>query len=581
MKQLDLNSIISNHFTNFPKLANWKKQLILKSVNKVIHLEEINKILEANSEVIGIDFIDNLFEHLNFSFNVANKDIRKIPSEGRLIIVANHPIGSLDGLALLKMISEIREDVKIIANSILYEIENLRSLFLPFHLDSKQIQRENIKAIDEALQNEQAIIIFPAAEVSRLKFYHITDSRWHKGAIHFAKKNNSPILPIYIEAKNSILFYSASAINKYFSRFFLVHELFNKRNKTITIKIGNPIPAKVFTSHIIEDQAQIALLKKHVMRIRKDKKGVFITEKNIIHPVPRKFIKRELVNSELIGETSDRKKIYLCEYAKAPNALNEIARLREITFRKVGEGTGNKLDIDRFDKLYKHIVVWDENDLEIVGAYRLGVGSELMNEFGIKGFYTSTLFKYSDEFTKTYLNNGLELGRSFIQKKYWKTNALHYLWQGIGAFLYKHPEIKYMFGGVSISKNYNQTATEMIVYYYSKWYGNSKDSVTPNKEFMISEKTSISLAQEFSGNSPIEDYKILKNMLKPYGFTVPTLYKQYTDLCERDGVNFLGFGVDDSFEMCVDGFIMIEVEKITSEKRLRYIDIHSGEQAVA
>ncbi len=581
MNTLDLNSIIVKYYPNFTKLSKWKKKLYLSVFNRVIYLDAINKILEQNYDVFGIHFIESLFEQLNFSYNVSNKDVRKIPAEGRLIIVANHPIGSLDGLALLKLVSEIREDVKIIANSILYEIENLRNLFLPFNLDSKLVQRENIKAIDEALQKEQAIIIFPAAEVSRLKFYHITDSKWHKGAIHFARKNNTPILPIFIDAKNSMLFYFASAINKYFSRFLLVHELFSKKNKTISIKIGNPIPAKVFSTHIIEDQAQLALLKKHVMRIRKDKKGVFITEKNIIHPIPRKFIKRELINSELIGETSDRKKIYLCEYSKAPNTLNEIARLREVTFRKVGEGTGNKLDIDRFDKIYKHIVVWDDNDLEIVGAYRLGLGSELMNEFGIKGFYTSTLFKYSEDFVNTYLNSSLELGRSFIQKKYWKTNALHYLWQGIGAFLYKHPEVKYMFGGVSISKNYNQTATEMIVYYYSKWYGDINDKVHPNKKFRLSPKTHANLVGEFVGTTPSEDYKILKNMLKPFGFSVPTLYKHYTDLCEIDGVKYLDFGVDDSFEMCVDGFILIDVEKITKEKRLRYIDIHSGKQEVA
>ncbi|MFZ1292443.1 MAG: lysophospholipid acyltransferase family protein [Melioribacteraceae bacterium] len=581
MNTLDLHSIIIKYYPNFTKLSKWKKKLYLSVFSRVIYLDAINKILEQNYDVFGIHFIENLFEQLNFSYNVSNKDVRKIPAEGRLIIVANHPIGSLDGLAMLKLVSEIREDVKIIANSILYEIENLRNLFLPFNLDSKLVQRENIKAIDDALQKEQAIIIFPAAEVSRLKFYHITDSKWHKGAIHFARKNNTPILPIFIDAKNSMLFYLASAVSKYFSRFLLVHELFNKKNKTISIKIGNPIPAKVFSTHIIEDQAQLALLKKHVMRIRKDKKGVFITEKNIIHPIPRKFIKRELINSELIGETSDRKKIYLCEYSKAPNTLNEIARLREVTFRKVGEGTGNKLDIDRFDKIYKHIVVWDDNDLEIVGAYRLGLGSELMNEFGIKGFYTSTLFKYSEDFVNTYLNSSLELGRSFIQKKYWKTNALHYLWQGIGAFLYKHPEVKYMFGGVSISKNYNQTATEMIVYYYSKWYGDTSDKVHPNKKFRISSKTQANLVVEFVGTTPSEDYKILKNMLKPFGFSVPTLYKQYTDLCEIDGVKYLDFGVDDSFEMCVDGFILIDVQKITKEKRLRYIDIHSGKQEVA
>jgi putative hemolysin len=581
MNKINLNEIIDKHYPKFSDLSIWKQKIYLSIIGKLIHLKEINEIITKYGDSTGIEFIDNLFEELNFSFKVSNKDLKKIPAEGKLICIANHPIGSLDGLALLKLISEVREDVKIIANDILYEIENLRELFLPFNLESRKIQRENISEIDRALNNEQAVIIFPAAEVSRLKFYHITDSKWHKGAVHFARKNNSPILPIYIKAKNSIPFYIASGINKYFSRFLLVRELFNKKNKTISINIGNQIPANAFSSNIIEVQAQTALLKKHVMRIGKNKKGVFKTEKTIIHPVQRKFIKRELLNSELIGETTDAKKLYLCEYHNAPNTMNEIARLREITFRKVGEGTGNKLDIDRFDKIYKHIIIWDENDLEIVGSYRLGLGSELMKESGIKGFYTSTLFDFSEKFSSKYLESSLELGRSFIQKKYWKTNALHYLWQGIGAYLYKNPDITHLFGGVSISKNYSQFALELIVFYYTKWYGKINNDVLPKKIFKISEKSLINYSAEFNGNTAQEDYRILKNLLKPLGYTVPTLYKQYTELCEPDGVSFLGFGIDESFEMCIDGFIQIEVSKIKKEKKERYIEFHAGQNAVA
>jgi putative hemolysin len=357
--------------------------------------------------------------------------------------------------------------------------------------------------------------------------------------------------------------------------------MFNKRNKTISIKIGNPIPATAFSANVLEDQAQTVLLKKHLYRVGKNKRGIFLTVNNIIHPVERKFIKRELLNSELIGETTDGKKIYLCQYHIAPNTLNEIARLRELTFRKVGEGTGKKLDIDKFDKIYKHIVVWDENDLEIIGSYRLGLGKEIIKEYGIKGFYTSTLFNFSKQFIDTYLENSLELGRSFIQKKYWKTNALHYLWQGIGAFLYKHPEITHMFGPVSISKNYNSMALESIVYFYKKWYGDSTQSVKSFKELKLSEKALNYYAQEFSGKKVKEDYLILKNLLKPLGFTVPTLYKQYTELCEPGGAKFLSFGIDDSFEMCVDGFIQIEVNKIKEKKKEKYINIHEGQQAVA
>jgi putative hemolysin len=581
MNQIDLIQIIRNHYPNFDKQTTWKKKLYLALISRLLHLKEINSFLSKYGDTEGIEFIDNIFEHLNFSFSISNKDLKRIPSEGRLICVANHPIGSLDGLALLKLISEIREDVKVIANDVLYEIENLRDYFLPFNLESKRIQRENIKNIDSVLENEGAIIIFPAAEVSRLKFYHITDSKWHKGAVHFTKKNNAPILPIYISAKNSILFYAVSTVHKYFSRFLLVHELFNKRNKTILVKVGDPIPAKAFTSDILEERVQTRLLQKHVCRIGKDKTGVFKSERNIIHPVSRKLIKRELLNSEMIGETFDGKKIFLCEYFASPNTMNEIARLREITFRKVGEGTGAKMDMDKFDKSYKHIIVWDENDLEIVGSYRLGLGKELKEEAGAEGFYTSTLFKFSAAFIEKYMDTSLELGRSFIQKKYWKSNALHYLWQGIGAFLYKHPEIKHMFGPVSLSKNYSQMARELIIFYYKKWYGRFGEELKPNKEFKISEKSAAACEAEFNGTSAQEDYRILKSLLKPLGFTIPPLYKQYTELCEKDGVKFLGFGIDDAFGMCIDGFILVDVNKITEEKRARYIDIHAGQQAVA
>lgn len=581
MRELNLRSIVDNNYPKFKQLSNWKQKLFLTIFSKLICEKEINNILDKYGESEGIAFIDNLFDELNFSFNISNKDLKKIPAEGRLICVANHPIGSLDGLALLKLISEIREDVKIIANNILYEIVNLRKLFLPFNLELKKIQRENINKIDKALANEEAIIIFPAAEVSRLKFYHITDSKWHKGAVHFARKNHSPILPIHISAKNSLLFYLASSINKYFSRFLLVRELFNKKNKTISVKIGNPIPSTAFSLNVLEIQAQTSLLKKHVMRVGKSKKGVFTTEKNIIHPIPRKFIKRELLNSELIGETSNGKKLFVCEFHNAPNTINEIARLREITFRKVGEGTGKKLDIDRFDKIYKHIIIWDENDLEIVGSYRIGLGSEIMKEIGIKGFYTSTLFEFAEDFKDKYIEKSLELGRSFIQKKYWRSNVLHYLWQGIGAFLYKNPDITHLFGGVSISKNYSQFALELIVFYHTKWFGDLNGKIKAKKEFKISEKSLAYYNEEFNGENSTEDYRILKNLLKPLGYSVPILYKQYVDLCEHDGVKFFGFGIDESFGMCVDGFIQIDVSKIKKEKRERYIEIHSGQNAVA
>jgi putative hemolysin len=313
--------------------------------------------------------------------------------------------------------------------------------------------------------------MFPAASVSRLNWFRVLDSAWQKGTVTLARKYQAPVLPVFIDAKNSWLFYAVSLINKKLSSILLAHELFNKQNKTIRIKIGDVIPAKVFAYSYINDKYQIRLLKKHVYLMGKKDRTVYATEKNIIHPVERRLIKRELNNSKLLSLTNDGMQIFLTSKNDSPYSLNEIARLREITFRKVGEGTGKKLDLDKFDSIYSHLVFWDDKELEIVGSYRVGMGDEIFKINGINGFYTSTLFNFTHEFEEMYLKNSIELGRSFVQKKYWNTNALNYLWLGIGALLAENDSYKYLFGGVSISNGYPEYAKELIIYYYKKWYG--------------------------------------------------------------------------------------------------------------
>ncbi|OGU34960.1 MAG: hypothetical protein A2068_05485 [Ignavibacteria bacterium GWB2_35_6b] len=580
MKSINIEQVIKeNNPEAFKKMPRFIKLLFISLLENIIHINDINRILETHKNQKGIDFIDEVFEMLNFSFTISHKDIKKIPSEGKLICVANHPIGSLDSLSLIKLIYEIRPDVKIIANDILSNIENIRDLIIPFKLDSKTVQRENVAAIGRALENEEAVIIFPAAEVSRLKFLKVTDGQWHKGAVHFSKKYQAPVLPVYVSAKNSILFYVVSAIHKNFSRVLLAHELFNKQNKNISIKVGDPIPAKAFSSSYINDKVQSKLLKKHVYLIGLNKKGIYATEKNIIHPIKRKLIKNELNNSQILGITKDDKQIILTSRGDSPHVLNEVARLREITFRKVGEGTGKKYDLDNYDNYYKHLIVWDDKELEIVGSYRIGLGNELISKYGIEGFYTSTLFNFSENFTKKYLPESIELGRSFVQKKYWNTNALHYLWQGIGAFLAHNEEIKFMFGGVSISNNYPESTKRMLVYFFNKWFGSEEILAESKNKFMIPEKSTEVYSEQFCSEEYKHDYKMLKNMMKPYGFSIPVLYKHYSELCEDGGVKFLDFGVDKDFENCIDGLILVDIKKIKEEKRERYINCFAKQYA--
>lgn len=556
------------------KFSLLMKKVVLRTITRILYLNRVEKFLQTNSHLEEKQFINQLFDDLNFSYLISSRDLQKIPAQGRLICVANHPIGSLDALSLLKAFLEVRRDVKIVANEVLYSIEPLRGLLIPVKLDSTAAQKNSIVAIQQALQSECAVIIFPAATVSRLSGLTIVDSKWHKGSIRFASRFNSSILPVHIEARNSIFFYVLSVVSKKFSTLLLIHELFNKKNQSITIRIGDVIPAKAFSSPIIDNDYQTKLLKKHVYQIGKGKKGIYTTEINIIHPIDRKLLKTELNNSQFLGVTRDNMKIYLTTRSESPNTINEIARLRELTFRKVGEGTGKNHDLDKFDHYYSHLVLWDDTELEIIGSYRIGNGNQIMSTLGQEGFYTSTLFKYSPDFKEKYLSNSIELGRSFVQNRYWNTNALTYLWQGIGTYLQSDPTIKYMFGGVSISNAYPPAAKEMIVYYFNKWFEDKDELAESKRQYNVSERQSIKYQNIFNSGTAKDDYKILKKMLKPYGFTIPVLYKHYSDLCDTGGVRFLDFGTDPDFENCIDGLILVEVDLIKEEKKQKFLGTH-------
>lgn len=572
MDTIDLKSLIKNRYPGFFKYPKFIRKIIIRVSEKILRLREINDFLHKHNDIQGFHFIDTLFEYFNFSYAISHNDIIKIPSEGRLICVSNHPIGSLDGLALISAIGEVRPDVKIVANDILGLIPHVSQYILPFNIENPMSQRKNILAIGKALENEEAIIIFPAAEVSRLRGVTVMDGEWFKGPIYFSKKFNTPILPIHVNSKNSVFFYLFSVFFKDTSRILLSREMFNKRNKIIRIKIGEPIPSTAFTSSYINEDVQVRLLKKHVYNIGKGRPPVYKTEKNIIHKIDSRLLKKELNKSQLLGITSDNKKILLTDKDNSPNVLNELARLREVTFRKVGEGTGKRLDLDNYDNYYRQIILWDDYELEIVGSYRFGIGREIIDKFSFEGFYTSSLFNFSDEFKKNYLVDSIELGRSFVQEKYWNTRALDYLWMGIGAFIAKNPQIKYMFGGVSISNSYPELAKDMMVYYFNKWFPPKKNLAISKAPYVFNEEKTTSLSKIFTGQNNKDDYKILKVSLKNLGVAIPILYKHYTELCDEDGVQFLAFGTDALFENCIDGLILVDISKIREEKLQRYIE---------
>lgn len=565
---VDIKKELEAKFPTFKTKPNIFKKSVINIAKKLIHEDVINEFLTKNSHLNGFEFIDAVLDYFDFDYSVNSNEVENIPPFGRVVIIANHPLGALDALSLLKLVSTVRKDVKIIANDFLAGFEAIQNQIIYIDNFKSTQQKSNIKKVYDALNNEEAVIIFPAGVVSRISPKGIKDGKWYKGFIKFAKNTNSPILPILIDAKNSKTFYTVSALNKTFSTILLSDEMFKQQSKKINFKVGELIANEHITPVGISRDYLPTLYKNHLYSLKNDK-SFFVTQKAIAHPEDRKELKSALKSATTLGKTADGKSILLYDYAPDSIVLKELGRLREISFRKVGEGVNKKRDIDKFDKYYQHIIVWDEEELEIVGAYRVGNSDLIYPKYGVDGFYTSTLYKFH-EGMEHYLTNSIELGRSFVQPKYWGTRALDYLWYGIGAYLHANPNIKYMFGPVSISPTYPKVAKDLLVFFYSNYFRASGSYVTPNLPFAYSTDAE-ELLDMFSLEDYRGDFKILKSTLTNLGITVPTLYKQYSDLCEEGGVQFLGFNIDVDFNDSVDGFIMTDVSKVKEAQRNRYI----------
>jgi putative hemolysin len=559
--------------TQYPAFANNHKKFlrpVTAFLRTLFHESEVQQFEQRYSHLSGMDFVEQVLDYFYFTYSVSERDLQRIPTYGKIVIVANHPIGTLDGLALLKMVHKIRPDVKVVANQMLGTVKALAPLLLTVDNINGKTARNNLKSIIDYVKNDSAVIIFPAGEVSRFGAKGIKDGEWSKGFLSIANSAKAPVLPIHINGRNSLLFYTLSIVAKPLSTFWLVHEMFKQENKSIIFTVGEKIEHENYRQHQVKLRDTAALFRRHIYMLAANKPLVFKTREAIAHPECRQRLHKELKNCELLGETDDNKQIYLFHYRPDTSIMREIGRLRELSFRAVGEGTGKRRDIDKYDCYYMHLILWDEAELEIAGAYRLCDTNRVLSTTGIEGIYTSSLFSYNRAM-KQYMYRGLELGRSFVQPKYWGKRSLDYLWYGIGALLKKNPQYRYLFGPVSISNSYPQPAKDLLVYFYTKYFGAEEKPVTALTPYQIDWRQKAKLDQQFSGNDYKKDFTQLKTMLNMSGHTVPTLYKQYTEVCEHDGVIFSDFNIDPEFSDCIDGFVIVDIEKLKDKKRIRYM----------
>ena len=558
----NVDTLLGQHL---PRLTSQPliRPLLRQGLRWLLNEEAFAQFAERHPHLRGLDFVEQALATLDFDYRVSEAELENIPASGRVMIVANHPIGSLDGLALLRLLGRIRPDVKIVANQLLAEIRPLRPLLLPVDNLGGKTDRRAILAMGEHLAQEGALIIFPAGEVSRLGPKGVKDGPWQGGFIKLARRTRTPLVPIHLEGRNGLPFYLASWLHKPASALLLVRQLFRQQGRRISLTLGERIPPQSLGD--LAPKTAAALVRRHLYRLGKGKRGPLATEAPIALPEERRQLKQAMDGCELLGQTPDGQRILLYRRHEQGHSviLRELGRLREIAFRAVGEGSGRRRDLDAFDDDYHHLILWDPARLDIIGAYRFAPVAELLARKGVSGLYSHTLFGFEERLLPR-LEQAIELGRSFIQPAYWGKRGLDYLWFGIGAYLARYPQYRYLFGPVTLSGSLPPAAKDLLVGFYRQHFA-------PELALAPSRRPYPETAPLFEGTDYSADLKALKARLDHLGCAIPTLYKQYSELCEPGGVQFMDFGIDPDFNHCIDGLVWVDVSRIKPHKRARYI----------
>ncbi len=551
--------------------------------DRVAHVKEPKRFMHALLSEMGVRCEPSLHE------------IDQIPRTGSLVVVANHPFGGIEGIILADLLMSVRPDLKIMANFMLNRIPQLRRLTIPVDpFNRPGSARSNTGSIRAALRwvnDGGMLLVFPAGEVSHFKLAscEIADSAWSPAAGLIARRTRAAVLPVFVKGRNGIVFHAAGMIHPRLRTALLARELINKERKTIEVKIGAPIPFR-WIQRYADDSRRVEYLRWRTLILGfKPSAGIRTAAIEKMPHVPREqplaipqdpdVCRREIERLpawQRLAQSGDFS-VWQAEAGQIPNLLQEIGRLRELSFRAASEGTGKPLDLDRFDPHYLHLFVWNEAASEIVGAYRLGRTDILLSRFGRKGLYTTTLFHTQAQFFKR-LGSALELGRSFVRPEYQRSYApLLLLWKGIGSFIARQPQYRRLFGPVSISRDYSDLSRRLIATTLLQ-HSQAKDlslMVRPRRPAKIAPIRIPGCAQ--SGKTlHLQDFKEVCAVIADIEFQkreVPVLLRHYLNL----GGQLLGFNIDRDFGNVMDGLIVVDLLQTDRKTLERYM----GEAGVA
>lgn len=489
-----------------------------------------------------------------------------VPRSGPVLVTANHPFGLLEGALLATILRRLRPDVRILANSVLAALPELRDLFIfadPF--GRRSAIAANASALKECLQwldRGGLLVAFPAGEVAHLRLREraICESPWNPAAARIAQRTGATTVPIFIRGANSALFHAAGLIHPFLRTLRLPRELFNKEGRRISIRIGRPV-AHATLRAFPDATGAIEHLRRRTDLLARDTRAVAPPPQ--LEPIAD-AIDPLLLADDVAALPPDRKlcengelSVWLGTAAELPHVLREIGRLREIAFRGAGEGTGHSRDLDRFDPHYLHLFLWNQATREVAGAYRLAATQDILACLGAAGLYTSTLFRFDARFFER-MGPAIELGRSFVRPEYQKQYApLLLLWKGIGRYAASRPECAMLFGAASISDAYRPESRDLIVRMLEQHRIEELATfVSPRNPYCAPPVRVPAGWDQLS--------KVIAD-LEPDGKGVPILVKQYM----RSGGKVLGFNVDRAFSNSLDALVVVNLREASPALKAR------------
>ncbi len=580
MQTADVADIFSLDTSFQSPLFNRLFHMFRPALERVLGFDRLNELYSRIKQLpCEQSFFHAILQAMEVRVEIDSGELLHIPQNGAVVVAANHPFGGIEGIVLGALLHERRPDVRMMANYVLGRIPELRSRFIfvdPFGGESAQ--RANIRPLKESLQwlrNGGALGVFPAGEVAHgsLHTRTVEEGVWSGTVARLATASDATIVPVWFDGANSLLFQALGLLHPRLRTAMLIREFVGMQQRSITVRIGSPIAARSLAKLGSDSDIAEYIRTRTLMLGKAVSVSAMPRATDVVLP-PRPNLMDEEISalppqSQLVecGEFV----VYEAGADTIPNVLHEIGRLREITFRGTGEGTGRSIDLDKFDRYYRHIFVWNRQKREVVGAYRLGQTDVILRFFGKKGIYTTTLFDFDDALLER-MQPALEMGRSFVRPEYQKAfQPLLLLWKGIGAFIVRNPQYRTLFGPVSIAASYQPLSRRLIASFLRHHHFMSEEAqlVQPKRPFAFPESNLCEMA--------LHDLSSLVLDIEGGEKCIPILLKHYLKL----GGKLLGFNIDPKFNNALDGLIVVDLADTDVKVLERYMGSDGASQFLA